>query len=67
MNESITDLQMRVTYQDDTIEQLNTIVASQQHELHQIRTELARLRELVQEIKDAQPAAQGDEPLPPHY
>lgn len=67
MNEAITDLQIRLTHQDDTIEQLNAIVTRQQMEMDKLKAELIRLRESVQDLKDSGPAVQGGEELPPHY
>ena len=67
MNEAITDLQIRLTHQDDTIEQLNAIVTRQQIEMEQLKAELGQLREMVQALKDSGPATQGGQELPPHY
>ena len=67
MNEAITDLQIRITHQDDTLEQLNAIVTRQQLEMDLLKAELIRLRESVQDLKDSGPATQGGQEVPPHY
>jgi SlyX protein len=67
MNEAIADLQIRMTHQDDTIDQLNAIVTRQQLELDRLKEEVGRLREVVQDLKDSTATGQGGHELPPHY
>lgn len=64
---SITDLQMRIAYQDETIEQINAVVVRHEQEIQHLQTELAELRRHVQELRDAQPAAGQGMEKPPHY
>ena len=59
-------LEMRVAYQDETIEELNTALAAQWQEIDRLRREMAllegQLREAAQSGPDGLP-----EPPPPHY
>lgn len=67
MDDKLTDLQTQLTFQDDTIEQLNRVVIDQQQELLAIRQELAQLQGLLKDLKRNLPAAEGEESPPPHY
>lgn len=60
-------LEMRLTYQDDTIEQLNKVIVEQWSKLDQMR---ARIERLESRLADAQSGTGNnayDEPPPPHY
>lgn len=67
MNETLNDLQIRLTYQEDDIKQLNRVVMRQQRELESLRRELDRLKELVAELAPVPVGTASDEPPPPHY
>ncbi|MFD2110636.1 SlyX family protein [Thiorhodococcus fuscus] len=58
---AIADLQVRLTYQEDDLSQLNLTVARQQQEIDSLRQELQRLRELI-----ASQAQNGSSPAPAH-
>ncbi len=66
---AIADLQMRLTYQEDDIKQLNLVITHQQGALDALRREVLQLRELLSAAlaspTDASP--QEPEPPPPHY
>jgi SlyX protein len=59
-------LEIRIAYQDETIEELNVALAAQWQEIDKLRRELtlleAQLREAAQGSGDGMP-----EPPPPHY
>jgi SlyX protein len=59
-------LEIRIAYQDQTIEELNAAVIQQAQEIDRLRREM---RLLEAEMREAMAAAPGDaaEPLPPHY
>ena len=67
MNE-IEDLQVRISFQEDSLQELNITVARQQTELDILRKELRRLQERLLELErnQADGEGQGTE-LPPHY
>lgn len=66
--DSLVELQTRVAFQDDAIEQLNRTVAGQQQEIGRLREELARLAAQVRSLAGSPVTlAQGEEPPPPHY
>jgi SlyX protein len=64
----IDNLEMRGTFQDEVIEELNKVIIAQWGKLDQA---LARIERLETRIRDAQDSAAGqnpyDEPPPPHY
>ena len=59
-------LEMRLTYQDETIETLNGTVASQWKQIDALTRQLAQLTERLQDAESKAGADQADEP-PPHY
>jgi len=63
----IADLQVRLTYQEDDLRQLNLTVARQQQEIDSLHQELQRLRELIaSQPQNGSMSAPPHEP-PPHY
>lgn len=61
-------LEIRVAYQDETIEELNAQLARQWQEIDKLRREMALLEAELREAA-AESAAEGavPEPPPPHY
>ncbi len=61
----LTELEIKASYADDLLEQLNHIVARQQQQIDGLQRELLALR---QQLRDAPgvAAGSGHEP-PPHY
>jgi SlyX protein len=57
-------LEMRVAYQDQTIEDLNQTIIDQWKQIESLKRQLAELLDRVQEVEDG-PAA--PERPPPHY
>ncbi|MDA3979831.1 MULTISPECIES: SlyX family protein [Gallibacterium] len=63
----IDELEMKVAFQENTIEQLNQSLIEQQFILEKMQIQL---RYLAQKLKDMQPsniATQAEETPPPHY
>lgn len=60
-------LEMRVAYQDETIEELNTALAAQWQEIDRLRREMALLEGQLREAAQSGPDAGLPEPPPPHY
>lgn len=66
-SQEIEQLQMKVAYQEDTIETLSNALADQQKQLDQMAFQL---RHVVEKLKQVQPSNVADasqEPPPPHY
>ena len=68
MNETIMDLQTRLAFQESSLEDINLTVVRQQNEIEVMKREIVRLKDLVEDIREAQgPADRGAVELPPHY
>ncbi|XIA66891.1 SlyX family protein [Bradyrhizobium sp. TZ2] len=65
LNERIDALEMRLTYQDVTIETLNQTITSQWVEIDRLTRQIAELKERLQEAESNAPGP-ANEP-PPHY
>ena len=65
LNERIDALEMRLTYQDVTIETLNQTITTQWVEIDRLTRQLAELKERLQEAESNAPGP-ANEP-PPHY
>lgn len=59
-------LEMRLTYQDETIETLNATITAQWAQIDALTRQLANLRERLQEAEARVPQGAATE-LPPHY
>ena len=66
MEEALSDLQMRLTYQDDEIRNLNLAIDRQRSEMDALKAEVDRLKNLVAVLAPAQAGDPQDE-TPPHY
>jgi SlyX protein len=65
LSERIDALEMRLTYQDVTIETLNQTITAQWVEIDRLTRKVAELKERLQEAESNAPAP-ANEP-PPHY
>lgn len=62
----IDSLEMRIAYQDETIETLNQALTSQWEQIDALKREIARLNERIVTIENNPGAPVSNEP-PPHY
>jgi SlyX protein len=65
LNERIDALEMRLTYQDVTIQTLNQTITAQWVEIDRLTRQVAELKERLQEAESNAPGP-ANEP-PPHY
>jgi SlyX protein len=63
----IDTLEMRVAYQDEVIEELNTVVVEQWARLDLAQRRMEALQERLRDIQERAAPDQRDEPPPPHY
>jgi SlyX protein len=63
------ELESRLSFQDDTIENLNGVVARQDREIRALQLQLTELAARCKELLDASPASNGSGnfEVPPHY
>ncbi|MBH9552396.1 SlyX family protein [Inhella gelatinilytica] len=63
----VTELEIKASFADDLLEQLNTVVAQQQRQLDALQRELQALRQqLRDQDRPSSLGSQADE-RPPHY
>ena len=65
LGERIDALEIRLAFQDETIEALNNTITAQWQQIDALTRQLAALNERLQEAEASAPAA-SNEP-PPHY
>jgi SlyX protein len=61
----IDQLETRMAFQDQTIEDLNKMLTAQWQEIDKLKRELAKLGDQLKEAQAAMPST--PEPPPPHY
>ncbi len=62
----LTDLEIKLSYQEDLLDQLNQVVVRQQQEIDLLLREVRQLRQQMPESGAQATSASRDE-LPPHY
>ena len=65
LEEKLIDLETKLAFQDDTIDQLNQVVTKQQQQLDQLTDQIVRLKQAVTAIMNDE-GISGNE-RPPHY
>lgn len=65
--EAIEELQMKVAFQEYTIEQLNEALSSQQHQLDKLQRQLSHLVDKIKQLAPSNVAKLSEETPPPHY
>jgi len=67
MEDRIIELETKLAYQEDTIEELNQIVTKQQEELSILTLAVQKLHEQVKQIAPSNLVSIDQEAPPPHY
>lgn len=67
IEDRLTEIEVKITYQEDIVQELNMLVYQQQKRIEQLEKICESLMDHVRSL--AQPAAGGDAPneRPPHY
>ena len=66
MESRLNDLEMKISYTEDMVDELNLTVFRQQQQIDQLIRQVTALREQVQNAAPAEQLSLRDE-LPPHY
>lgn len=66
MESRITELEIKISYTEDLVEELNRTVYRQQQQIDFLANELRNLRDQVQNAQPAERRSLRDE-IPPHY
>jgi SlyX protein len=67
MVERLEELEIRVAFQDRTIQELNDVVTRQQQEIMRLARELDYLKSRLEGLAPAQVVPRSEETPPPHY
>jgi len=67
LENDITDLQIRLTHQESTLDELNQVIIDQQKAIDQLTLSVTQLNERMRSMADSNIAHQSDETPPPHY
>lgn len=67
MIDDIEILQVKLAYQEDTIEQLNSIVTAQQSQLQHLDTLMRSMLEKLKGMQNQESSPTDEPELPPHY
>ncbi|WP_461480932.1 SlyX family protein [Porticoccus sp.] len=65
--ERLVDIEMRLAFQEDTIERLNDVICRQQELLDRLLARCDMLGTRVRELADKLPDEGGGDERPPHY
>ena len=66
----IEELQIKYSFQEDTLKQLNQVVAHQQRELLLLKSEIRNMKSELQNIQETWQTSENvsnEQELPPHY
>jgi SlyX protein len=66
VNHRLTELEIKASFSDDTLDRLNDVVVRQQVQIDALLRQVAALREQLPADSQASPRSLRDE-LPPHY
>lgn len=66
-DDRIIELEIKAAYQEDLLQELNKIVAGQQHQIDRLETTCRMLNERIKSLSTESGAAENIEEVPPHY
>ncbi|MHB8534153.1 MAG: SlyX family protein [Sulfuricaulis sp.] len=67
MNERLTELETRVTFQEQTLQELNDVVTRQQTQIERLTKEVTTLKSSLAGLAPAAVIPMEEEKPPPHY
>ena len=67
INETLENLQIKIAYQEDTIETLNQTIIDQQDTITVLQLRLDKMVEKVRSISETSLPSEDNIELPPHY
>ena len=66
LNRRVIDMEIKLTHQDATIDELNKVIIRQQQQIDRLGDELGKARQRLDELDSGSGAGSQYEP-PPHY
>ncbi|WP_373186558.1 SlyX family protein [Halopseudomonas sp.] len=67
LEDRVADLEIRLVFQDDTIQSLSETVAAQQMEMEKLRRAVEVLARRQADLASSLPGGSDDDQPPPHY
>jgi len=67
MENKIINLESKLAFQDETINELNEVITDQQQQLDQLREEIRLLNLRIVSVAESSGTTEEKEPPPPHY
>jgi SlyX protein len=67
MNERLVELEVRVAFQEHTLQELNEVVTRQQQQIDRLTQELATLKAQLATVAPSLVIPKEEETPPPHY
>jgi SlyX protein len=67
MENRLVELETRLAFQDNTLQELNAVVVRQQREIGALTREIEALKTQIRTLAPELVAGQADEAPPPHY
>ncbi|OOE74121.1 MULTISPECIES: SlyX family protein [Salinivibrio] len=67
LQQQIDDLEYKVAFQEDTLEQLNSALTQQQGDIERMTVQIQYLVSKLKNIEPENIASQAEETPPPHY
>ncbi|MBU0483558.1 MAG: SlyX family protein [Proteobacteria bacterium] len=67
MDERLVELETRVAFQDNTLEELNEVIISQQDQIDLLNREVKLLKEQMLGLHGSRDDYKTEDPPPPHY
>lgn len=67
VNDDIEQLQMKVAFQENTIEALNEALATQQLKIDRLEFQMKHVIERMKQLQPSEIASADEETPPPHY
>lgn len=67
LEQRLTELEIKASFQEDALDQLNTVVVRQQQQIDALLLELAALRDRLPDADAPRPFRSLRDELPPHY
>ncbi len=67
MENRVIELETRLSFQEDTIHELNEVVTRQQNQIDVLQEQVSELKKRVQSVSTSNIKDEGEETPPPHY
>ncbi len=67
LRQRVNELEIKATFADDTLEQLNQVILRQQREIDVLARQLADLRQQAEQAGSGTALASLRDEIPPHY